>query len=239
MITDRHAPPRARAHIPWPSEATDGLEPRFDGWRFTARDQLPLLPSRKLRDEPVLPTPILAIDIDGPLNPFSGSPKRLRAGGFRQVVWSDAVTYRPGSRWVPHSKLWLNPNHGKLLREFSVRHDVELVWASLWEHNAVTVVGRFLGMPRLPWVDFHGHRSGSEVWKWDAMAEFAAGRPLAWLDDAFGEPRKARQRTRSGWAAARRGLPTLCHRVDPAVGLTGSDLEVVASWLRTAGLAWA
>jgi hypothetical protein len=184
-------------------------------------------------------TPILAIDIDGPLNPRAHNKaeiKNVLARGFRSVPWRNQVSYVPGSTWIPYSNLFLSPKHGGMLRAFSIEHDVELVWASLWEHNANTIVSPALGLPRLPWVDFHGHRAGSKLWKFPAMQSFAAGRPLAWLDDSF--THHARKRAASGFDNSRRNLPTLLHEVDPYVGIQMHDLEAVAAWLKTARLAW-
>jgi hypothetical protein len=184
-------------------------------------------------------TPILAIDIDGPLalRVFTKADRqRAKARGFRQVSWHGKVRRVPGSTWVPYSELWLNPVHGSMLAKFSREHDVELVWASLWEFNANAVVAPVLGLPRLPWVDFHGHVDGPGFWKFRAMTDFAQGRPLAWLDDSF--TRKAHQRELSGFDLSRRNLPTLLQEVDETIGVTQQDLDVVASWLKTMRLAW-
>jgi hypothetical protein len=212
-------------HVPWPSELDRTYE------------QLDLLPAVPVRPRVTytpsrLPTPILAMDVDGPLN-VSG--QKLRSG-FRSIAWRDDVSYRAGSTWIPHSRLHLSRKHGDMLSAFSREHDVELVWASLWEHNANRVIGPALGLPRLPWVDFHGHAAGRQFWKFPAMADFAAGRPLVWLDDSF--TRKARQRRASGFDRARRGLPTLLMEIDPYIGMTRSNLDDVAGWLSTARLAW-
>lgn len=181
-------------------------------------------------------TPILAVDIDGPLNVSAYSKaarKRLARRGFQPVTgWQKRVRRPPGSTWYPLSELWLHPDHGAMLAEFSARHDVELVWASLWEANANRVIAPVLGLPRLPYVDFHAHPE-RRWWKYPAVAAYAAGRPLAWLDDSFG-----RKHAPAGFARARRNLPTLLHAVDPAVGVTDADLDTVASWLHTARLAW-
>jgi hypothetical protein len=184
-------------------------------------------------------TPILAIDIDGPLNVSAYSKaakKRLARRGFRSITgWQKRVVRPPGSTWFPLSSLWLHPDHGAMLAEFSVEHDIELVWCSLWEGSANRVVAPVLGLPRLPFVNFHAHPE-RRLWKFPAVAEYAAGRPLAWLDDSFGHKRGAL--AASGFARARRNLPTLLHQVDPGVGLTDVDLADVESWLKTVRLAW-
>jgi hypothetical protein len=183
--------------------------------------------------------PILAIDIDGPLAirvHDKAGRKRALARGFRSFEWRTRVRFMRGSTWIPYSELWLSPTHGEMLAKFSRDHDVELVWASLWEFNANVVVAPALKLPRLPWVDFHGHAAGSAHWKFPAMRDYAAGRPLAWLDDSF--TRKARQRAASGFDLSRRNLPTLLQEVDERVGVTVQDLDTVAAWLKTMRLAW-
>lgn len=183
------------------------------------------------------PTALLVLDVDGPLNPFRAALSSLGASsGFREVAFRQTVSYRAGSTWSPYSRLHLSRSVGDTLAAFSRDHDVELVWGSLWEHNCNAVVGPALGLPRLPWIDFHGHPV-RHLWKFPAVAEFAAGRPMAWLDDSFSA--KARQRAASGFDRTRRNLPTLLREVDPAVGVLAADLDEVASWLRTARLAWA
>lgn len=186
--------------------------------------------------------PILAIDIDGVLNPMNWTKqgrKIMWARGFRpQTGWQARVRKVEGSRWIPHGELWLNRAHGEMLARFSREHDVELVWASLWEHNSNAIVAPALGLPRMPFVDFHGHPSGSQFWKFQAVADYARGRPLAWLDDSFGEPKKVRQLRASGWSSLRRNLPTFLQEVDPDVGVTRHDLDMVAGWLKTSRLAW-
>lgn len=181
-------------------------------------------------------TPILAIDIDGVLAPLGASKKHRKRGGFAEVSgWRSKVRRAPGSTWIPYSSLHLARRHGDMLAEFSAEHDVELVWGSLWQANANTVVAPVLGLPRLPYVDFHAHPE-RRFWKFPAMAEYAAGRPLAWLDDGFA--RKSWHRAVSGFDRARRNLPTLLHPIRPDVGVTAGDLAEVASWLKTARLAW-
>jgi hypothetical protein len=185
-------------------------------------------------------TPILAIDIDGPLN-ISAHTKAARkarsANGWIDTPWRSQLVRVPGSPWTPLSELWLHPDHGAMLAEFSACHDVELVWCSLWQKNASSIVSPVLGLPRLPHVSFDDHPR-HDLWKWPAVIDYAAGRPLAWVDDSFSQPRKVAQRQASGFDRARRNLPTLCHEVDPYVGITDLDLAVIGEWVTTFRLAW-
>ena len=65
-------------------------------------------------------------------------------------------------------------------------------------------------------------------WKWPAVAAYAEGRPLAWLDDDFdtsGYPD-----ARAEFDRVRDGLPTLLCHVDPRKGLLEQNLRDVANW---------
>jgi hypothetical protein len=64
----------------------------------------------------------------------------------------------------------------------------------------------------------------NEAWKWPAVASYAEGRPLAWLDDEhdrLGASEFARQRD---------GTPTLLVHVDPRQGLGSAHLAEVRGW---------
>jgi hypothetical protein len=152
--------------------------------------------------------PLLLLDVDGPLNPYRGTDRRQ--AGYTK--------YR-----LDGFEVWLNAAHGPMLTAFADRYDVELVWATTWEHNANDMIGCRIGLPKLPVIEwgFKAHH-----WKFDAVLEFAAGRPLAWLDDDFGRFRQERE-----WFDQQRaGVPTLLHHVDPAVGITADDLVAVGAW---------
>lgn len=231
-----------RSAIPYPSELQDDfdLDAYLAGMTGGSGSATRALPPRRLFDPPTQPTPIMALDVDGPLNPYLAPLKRLtglKGNAFRAVEFRETVTYRRGSTWHPYSRLHLARAHGDMLAKFSSAHDVELTWASLWEHNCNTVIGPAIGLPRLRWADFHSHPVRG-LWKFPAMIDFAAGRPLVWLDDSFRSPRKVEARRRSGFDRARRNLPTLLLHVSPDTGITAAHLDEVASWLRTARLAW-
>jgi hypothetical protein len=86
-------------------------------------------------------------------------------------------------------------------------------------HEANTHVGPAIGLPELPVIEFSPddlNRGGS--WKWAAVAEYADGRPLAWLDDDHSSP--LFRGGRETFDEARAGMPTLLCHVDPAHGLS-------------------
>lgn len=83
---------------------------------------------------------------------------------------------------------------------------------------------RGLRLPKLPVVEFPDYDHG---WKWRGVAEFAAGRPLAWFDDEHDEHAGAEDFTR-----LRAGTPTMLHHVDPRQGLGSAHMAAVRAWAR-------
>lgn len=117
----------------------------------------------------------------------------------------------------------------------------DLVWASGWEEKADEHLPRLLGLPAaLPHLRFSsnplplsGEAAGdgrvttgfsptSGHWKLDAIDAYAAGRPLAWIDDALGPACHE-------WAAAR-PAPTLLVQTAPERGLTSLEAQLLADW---------
>jgi hypothetical protein len=98
--------------------------------------------------------------------------------------------------------------------------------------EANEVVAPRLGLPDLPvvaWPDEDDDPGEPGVhWKTVCLTRWAAGRPFVWLDD---ETTDADRR----WVAAHHPAPALLHRVDRAVGLTGTDLDTVRDWLTRRG----
>jgi hypothetical protein len=164
--------------------------------------------------------PLLLLDIDGVLNPWAAESCPPGYGEHR---------FRVG-RWRRRSRqAWLRPEHGPALRGLAERTGAELVWATSWAHEANIMVGRALGLPSLPVIEFAGpHSDTGPDWKYRAVARFAYGRPLAWLDDDF----DLRVAAKASFLA-RRDTPTLLVPVDPAIGMTDGDLSRVEHWLRS------
>jgi hypothetical protein len=113
----------------------------------------------------------------------------------------------------------------------------DLVWCSGWEEKADEHLPHLLGLPAaLPHLRFSrdplpvsggagaGGRVTSGHWKLDAIDAYAAGRPLAWVDDALGP-------ACHDWAAAR-PAPTLLVQTAPERGLTTQEAQLLADWAR-------
>lgn len=180
--------------------------------------------------------PLLFLDVDGPLNPFAAKPTR-RPDGYEThrmtpQRWMEAererlcAEGRPFKRAKP-LRVWLNPAHGPALLDLPV----ELVWATTWEQEANEWIGPVLGLPVLPVVYWPEESArpkrepGGLFWKTGTLADYAAGRPFAWVDDQI---TMADRR----WCAARHPAPTLLQPIHPARGLTAGDFAALGLWAR-------
>jgi hypothetical protein len=184
--------------------------------------------------------PLLLLDVDGVLNPNAAKPT-ARPLGYRTYRHTPEGGWHTGPNVRRHQglRVWLHPGHGARLRELAAQANLELVWATMWRHDANTYVGPAIGLPEIPVIDFPpedlaadpagwSRWSESGGWKWPAVAAYAAGRPLAWLDDEHdtaGFPA-----ARAEFDRARAGLPTLLCPVDPRKGLLPEHLRQVADW---------
>ncbi|THA71422.1 hypothetical protein E6P78_05705 [Streptomyces sp. A0958] len=165
--------------------------------------------------------PLLFLDVDGPLIPFGP-----RTGGHRTYPQAPLP---PGAGTHPLLAR-IDPALGPRLAALPC----ELVWATTWAGEANTVVAPRLGLrdldviawPESPEQEERDARAGLH-WKTRTLVDRAAGRAFVWVDDEISA-------TDRRWVGARHTGPALLHRVDPAVGLTGADLQLIDAWLRTA-----
>lgn len=173
--------------------------------------------------------PLLLLDVDGPLNPFAAPPTQRPEGyetfHLRESSFTDAQGHQWGTGGI---RVWLNAAHGPML--LALTDLVDLVWATAWEQMANTLVGPVLGLPALPVIRFPRRQSYpfGQIFKRDDVERWAAGRPFAWFDDEFqipGDYAWATKRTESGH-------PTFLRWIDPQVGLSQLDVDLVAAWAR-------
>lgn len=156
--------------------------------------------------------PAFLIDVDGVLNPL----RRPRPGaGFRR------------GQYLGYT-VWLSPRHGRWLLDLADQLDVELIWATTWEHDANRYIGPAIGLPNLPVIEFSGSpllATVGHIWKLPDVARAMDGRPFAWVDDDFSIDDLA-------WAADRteRGTPTLLLAADPEVGLVEAHIDSARAW---------
>ncbi len=151
--------------------------------------------------------PILFVDVDGVISLFGFDSKRETPGPFH---WIDGIAH-----CIPDAC-------GKRLERLAERF--ELVWATGWEEKANEYLPFILGLPKeLPVLTFDGRAVfGSAHWKLEAIEEYAASRPLAWIDDSL-------DRSCYKWAR-RRDAPTLLVQTDSPVGMTDEHVEQLLRW---------
>jgi hypothetical protein len=183
---------------------------------------------------------LLLLDVDGPLNPYAAKGF-TRSSGFvtyRETPDGDWVCCR-GVRMVKGHRVRLHPGHGAMLRALAEETGLALVWATAWEHSANLRIAPAIGLGDLPVIEFPATdvnrdsrgritwRTGGG-WKWPAVCAYAAGRPLAWLDDEhLGAEYEA---ARCTFHRDRAGCPTLLCHVDPRRGLRHGHLDQIRNW---------
>ena len=153
--------------------------------------------------------PILFLDVDGVISLFGFAPGLGELPG--PLHWIDGVAH-----CIPTTV------GERLVR---LAEDFELVWATGWEERANEHLPYLLGLPfkDLPCLTFDGQAVfGSSHWKEDAINEYAANRPAAWIDDNMNEECRF-------WAQ-KREAPTLLVETDPSEGLTDEHVDQLRSW---------
>jgi hypothetical protein len=165
--------------------------------------------------------PVVAIDVDGVLNP--DHPATARQLGYQPHEYDG-----PDPAGQPMSgTVWLHPDHGTWLRELAQRAD--LLWCTSWRAIAATWIAPRLGLPKdLPWVDLGqggGIRFGRQL-KLPPLYRAVGTRPVAVLDDEFGgrDPDEAAARTANG-------NQTLLVPVNGGTGLQRQHVDLVHRWL--------
>jgi hypothetical protein len=153
--------------------------------------------------------PILAVDVDGVISLFGAEKQPDRA--FTKLELVDGV---------PHL---ISLPCGDRLRRLG--EHFELAWATGWEDKANFYLPGLLGIPELPYVSFDDAvAAGKAHWKLGPLEEFAAGRPLAWIDDNFDE-------SCFDWAESRE-QPTLLVPTETHLGLEEAHVAALEAWVR-------
>lgn len=183
---------------------------------------------------------MLLLDVDGPLNPFAAKPFTRPSGyvTYRETADGGLVRGRNARRRKGH-RLWFHPGHGPMLRHLADETGLTLVWATAWQHAANELVAPAIGLDPLPVIEFppadaeideagrlRWRPSGG--WKWPAVLAYAAGKPLAWLDDDHAGV--AHAGARIAFHRERAGSPTLLCHVDPRRGLGVRHLADIRDW---------
>jgi hypothetical protein len=152
--------------------------------------------------------PILFVDVDGVISLFGFAPDAAHLPG--PFHWIDGIAH-----CIPDVA-------GERLKRL-VDH-FELVWATGWEEKANEYLPFILGLEsEFPVLTFDGRAVfGSAHWKLDAIDEYAADRPAAWIDDNLDDACKL-------WALER-GAPTLLIETESSVGITDEHVDELLAW---------
>lgn len=188
--------------------------------------------------------PLVALDIDGVLNPLRDTDDGVSGGGYI----SHEVTLEAGSTYLPYlhghgvesvsAQVLVSAEHGRWVRSL-LAQGVEVAWATTWEHYANDVFGPLLGLPELPLaicyrqdVDGGHHHPrmyglGAVEWKAEALWNKYPDRPLVWIDDYASELVRFDMRGER----IERGSPSLAIACDRKIGLTRTQMNEVNGWL--------
>jgi hypothetical protein len=149
--------------------------------------------------------PLFLIDVDGVLNPFAAP--------------ACPPGYTEHALFPAEDPVRVCLAHGAWLRELAAQF--ELVWATAWGADANRLLAPLLSLPDLPVIRFPPppFHPGDKL---PAIIDYAARRPLAWVDDEHSP--EARD-----WAA-RRQAPTFLISIDPAKGLNRSAIDESLYW---------
>ncbi|MGI8631832.1 MAG: hypothetical protein ACR2NA_04700 [Solirubrobacterales bacterium] len=153
--------------------------------------------------------PVLALDVDGVISLFGfESPSGEPPGKLIQVDGT------------PHC---IALDTGPRIRRLGEYY--QLIWASGWEERANDHLPFVLDINKLPYLSFGGSaRWGTAHWKLEQLESFAAGRPLAWVDDSLDQSCFA-------WARQRTD-PTLLVPTESPIGLVDTHVDTLIRWVR-------
>jgi hypothetical protein len=169
---------------------------------------------------------LLFLDVDGTLLPF---------GAVGSYPLYEPAFPPPADSVADHPLLTrVDPGLGARLTSLGC----ELVWATTWGDDANSVLAPWLGLPRLPLVDWpdpddeeeaglHGGEVAGLHWKTRSLVSWASGRPFVWVDDEIRDADRA-------WVAAHHPERALLYRVDHQAGLTHDDFAALEEWLKKA-----
>ena len=156
-----------------------------------------------MNPQPSNTRPVLFLDVDGVLSLFGFDNPSAPPGTFHTIDG------------IPHC---IGHECGGLLRRLHAPFDI--VWATGWEEKANEYLPWMLDLPEreYPVLSFDGRATwGTAHWKLDAIDEYAASRPAAWIDDNLDEECEA-------WARER-AAPTLLVRTEPATGISEQHVQ--------------
>lgn len=163
--------------------------------------------------------PILAVDVDGVISLFGFDGNEVTGPGVMGTIAN-----APGEYHLIDGTLHcISRGAAERLRRLGSVY--QLVWATGWEERANESLCPILGLPELDCLSFGGDaRFGTAHWKLGPIESYAAGRPLAWIDDSH-------DKSCFEWAESR-PEPTLLVPADPARGIEDAHVETMLAWAR-------
>jgi hypothetical protein len=169
-------------------------------------------------------TPIMLLDVDGPLNPYAAKANKRPEGytvhRMTPTGWEDNPLH-----------VWLNHSMGAQLKSLGY----EIIWATTWAEDANEWISPNVGLPTdLECIEWGPH--GAEIeqpglrklyWKTPQIAawmhEHYPDRPFIWVDDeAFKKDEK--------YLKSKLGQPLKVFTINPAKGIDDDDLKDFKDW---------
>jgi len=214
-----------------PHPSTQGHDtdagPLSDPLAYPAVDipQLPLTGDR----------PVVAIDIDGVLNPMHAHsplpPTAVRTPVCLPAWATSKAAFLRGHGHINLThEVVVDTAHGDWIRSLLER-DIHVVWCTSWETAAPVVYGHLLGLPPLPVITLEplfGSSSTAADAKADALCRSFPDRTLVWIDDQSGCYRHG---FGTHWAQRSSAYAAYVPDVDPDSGLTAAIRTGVDAFL--------
>lgn len=148
--------------------------------------------------------PLLLLDVDGVFAPFGMGTKPV---GYSQHVLN--------TQFLGDHNVWLNTEHGDWLRPLQDTFD--FIWCTDWEDEAPMLLAPLMDLKPAPVIHFLQRTIiDLPLNKLPNVIDFAATKPLVWIDDNLGKREQ-------DWAESR-GVPTLLIAPDANIGLVPSHI---------------
>lgn len=160
----------------------------------------------------------ILLDVDGPLNPFNA--KIPPEGYTTHRMHPTGFEYGNGLRVL------LNPLHGLWLANLGA----EIIWATMWEHDANEWIGPHIGLPELAVIDWDDsctwgsnglHYKTKRIVTW--MNKNRKGVDFLWIDD---ECTKYDSKYIGQYSDAKGNIM----RISPKTGITDNDMQMIELW---------
>jgi hypothetical protein len=186
------------------------------------------------------PRPLLLVDVDGPLNPWSKITKKGHQAG--EAYTKHLLRPRGFETRKDPLPVLLSSEHGPALNGL-IRDHVDMVWATTWADDANTLISPLLGIPNdlpvLTWptgtAETQRRQGRNGSWKthhiaaW--LAQHAPDRPWVWVDD---EINRYDRTWFKQWYLTSRPVPHLLMRIEAGRGLVADDFDTITHWATTA-----